>query len=230
MTKYLKIVPDHRALPCRCNSGDPDCDHLGSCHECGIDFRPFDGHDCLDCIDDAHGLLDAAKELRDSLDACETERDKAVKSLQKAGYTDCGGELWNPPIGPSASPLLEEIDRLRAQLAAIQSVPQGVDVPDLVYLHEEWSLVRGVGGDPEWDAAVFGAGYNLAKSRARLVPTPPQADAVVALTDDMIRREWCNLHSGVEGDPDESAYSAFEEGVRQGFSLRAQPTNNETRG
>lgn len=50
-----------------------------------------------------------------------------------------------------------------------------------------------------------------------------QAGGVVVpgLTDESIRYEWCRLHLGIEGDPDESAYSAFEEGARQGYSLAA---------
>jgi len=38
------------------------------------------------------------------------ERDKAVQTLMAAGYTDCGGEYWKPPLGKNPLP---EVDRLR---------------------------------------------------------------------------------------------------------------------
>lgn len=47
--------------------------------------------------------------------------ERAEKTLEYAGYTYCGGELWKPPLGPSAKPLLEHIDSLeqeRDKLAA----------------------------------------------------------------------------------------------------------------
>lgn len=34
----------------------------------------------------------------------------ATHTLERAGYTYHGGELWKPPVGPSASPLLDTID------------------------------------------------------------------------------------------------------------------------
>lgn len=38
-------------------------------------------------------------------------------------------------------------------------------------------------------------------------------------TDEEIWYEWCRLHRGIEGDPDEDAFSSFEEGVKQGYAL-----------
>ena len=46
----------------------------------------------------------------------EGERDKSVKSLTQYGYTDCGGELWKPPLGKR--PDFDRIDRLESDLAA----------------------------------------------------------------------------------------------------------------
>jgi len=173
MTKYLKIAPDPDSKPCRCGDGNPDCDHFEFCPECGEEYKAHEGHDCLDGF--AVAQVGTAKELRD-----------AAKELRDA-LDACETER----------------DRLRAQLAALRAVQQGMDVPDLVYLHEEWSLIRGVGGDPEWDAAVFGAGYNLAKSRARLVPTPPQPlqpEERRVGPDEVVvgREEWETLNAFLE--------------------------------
>ena len=52
-------------------------------------------------------------------------------------------------------------------------------------------------------------------------PAVAPAAVVPELTDEDIRREWAALHTGIDGDPDESALSAFEEGVKQGYSLAA---------
>lgn len=35
-------------------------------------------------------------------------------SLVAGGFTDEGGELWKPPLGPSALPLLERLDKQQA--------------------------------------------------------------------------------------------------------------------
>lgn len=40
--------------------------------------------------------------------------DRAERALVRAGWTYTEGAAeWKPPLGPSASPLLDEIDRLR---------------------------------------------------------------------------------------------------------------------
>jgi len=56
----------------------------------------------------AAALLDAQRSVdiqREMLSAMAAERDRAVKSLELGGYTDEGGELWQPPLG-SRQPLL----------------------------------------------------------------------------------------------------------------------------
>lgn len=176
MTKYLKIAPDPDAHVCHCGDGNPDCDHWESCDACGMDYRKHEGHDCIDGVP-VQDLRALAKELRDSLDACETER-----------------------------------DRLRAQIAALQSVPQGVEVPEIPvdvlssieqdHSCEEWDwrapaitawfrrnarnpavrvevppypdvLVRQSIGHTERHAGIM-EGVEWARKNARIVPTPPQ--------------------------------------------------------
>lgn len=58
-------------------------------------------------------LMRAAKTLRDG----ETERaDRAERALIRAGWTYTEGAAeWKPPVGPSASRLLERIDKLQAE-------------------------------------------------------------------------------------------------------------------
>jgi hypothetical protein len=142
---YIIILPDpdwrHR---CRHRGGDPDCSCFPECPECGTVYTPTDGHDCLDDVP-ADELLDAAKELRDALDACETER-----------------------------------DRLRAQLAALQSVPQGVEVPELTDAFLDLACGIDLSGKADLHSAAFRDLSRLQYRRgwedlaARLVPTPPQ--------------------------------------------------------
>lgn len=48
--------------------------------------------------------------------ALRAQRDQAVRALISAGYTlKSGAKEWKPPVGPSVSPLLDQIDSLRAQ-------------------------------------------------------------------------------------------------------------------
>lgn len=43
------------------------------------------------------------------VDRLRTERDKAVRSLESAGFTDNGGQMWKPPIGTPPPYLSQEI-------------------------------------------------------------------------------------------------------------------------
>lgn len=83
MPKYLKIAPDPDARVCHCGDGNPNCDHWESCDGCGMDYRRHEGHDCIDGVP-VQDLRALAKELRDSLDACETERDRLRSELDAA--------------------------------------------------------------------------------------------------------------------------------------------------
>lgn len=105
MPKCLKIAPDPDARVCHCGDGNPDCDHWESCDGCGMDYRKHEGHDCIDGVP-VQDLRALAKELRDSLDACETERDRLRAELDAAH----DGE----------DALRSEVDRLRAQVAVIK--------------------------------------------------------------------------------------------------------------
>jgi len=49
------------------------------------------------------------------------ELNRATKTLENAGYTDNGGELWKPPLGPSASPMIDKIDSLTNELEALRA-------------------------------------------------------------------------------------------------------------
>ena len=164
MAKYLKIAPDPDAKPCRCGDGNPDCEHFEFCPECGEEYKAHEGHDCLDGfavaqVGTAKELLDAAKELRDALDACETERDRLRSELDAAH----DGE----------DALRSEVSRLRAQIAALQSVPQGVEVPELTADVVEELHQKSKGHRNPGYALAFEM-YRWVKAHARLVPTPPQ--------------------------------------------------------
>lgn len=53
---------------------------------------------------------------------CSQERlERAERALSRAGWTYTeGAEEWKPPLGPSASPLLDEIDHLREDCANLE--------------------------------------------------------------------------------------------------------------
>jgi hypothetical protein len=53
------------------------------------------------------------------LDATRAELAKAKRALEGAGWVDDGGAEWKPPLGPAPSPLLQTIDALRSELAAV---------------------------------------------------------------------------------------------------------------
>jgi hypothetical protein len=46
----------------------------------------------------------------------DAKHDAAVKTLEAAGYTFHGGQLWKPPLGPNPQPLFERIAELEAAL------------------------------------------------------------------------------------------------------------------
>lgn len=46
----------------------------------------------------------------------DAKHEAAVKTLEAAGYTYHGGELWKPRLGPSAKPFLDRIAELEAAL------------------------------------------------------------------------------------------------------------------
>lgn len=62
-------------------------------------------------------VIDEVEYIRaDIVKKLEGENERMRTTLEKEGYSDCGGELWKPPIGPSASPLLDLITSLRFEL------------------------------------------------------------------------------------------------------------------
>lgn len=67
--------------------------------------------------DPADVVWEAADALQQQ--AAEIERQRsAVHTLEKLGYTNCGGELWKPPIGKA--PDFNLIDSLRAEIARLR--------------------------------------------------------------------------------------------------------------
>ena len=130
MPKYLKIAPDPDAHVCHCGDGNPDCDHWESCDGCGMDYRKHEGHDCIDGVP-VQDLRPLAKELRDDLDACETERDRLRAELDAAH----DGE----------DALRSEGIKLRAQIAALQPLQheeRRVGPDEVVVSREEWEVIE----------------------------------------------------------------------------------------
>lgn len=66
------------------------------------------------------GWNDLRSIMADEIAKRDSEIARLTKSLVTAGFTNCGGELWKPPIGPSASPLLDELTTLRAQMEGVE--------------------------------------------------------------------------------------------------------------
>lgn len=67
-------------------------------------------------------LSGLSKEYFGKLNGWQEAYIKAERTLLLAGFADEGGELWKPPLGPSASPLLDRIATLEAQLAGGEAV------------------------------------------------------------------------------------------------------------
>lgn len=49
----------------------------------------------------------------------------AVKTLEQSGYTYNGAKYWKPPIGPSASPMLDKIDTLEGENKHLRNLVRG---------------------------------------------------------------------------------------------------------
>jgi hypothetical protein len=118
MPKYLKIAPDPDAPVCHCGEGNPDCEHWESCDGCGMDYRKTEGHDCIDYVH-VEDVWTLAKELRDALEAsqtalvAETNAHAATRAMLATRLGCECSEAQQCAMGA-------EIDRLRAQIAALQ--------------------------------------------------------------------------------------------------------------
>lgn len=67
-------------------------------------------------------LLEKVQDARDLHDYC-VRTERAEDALRGAGWTYIeGAQEWKPPLGPSASPLLDQIDNLRQQITDLQHV------------------------------------------------------------------------------------------------------------
>ena len=74
--------------------------------------------------------------------------DKATRALESAGYTQMStANEWKPPIGPSASPLLQRIDQLLAERnatgVAIDNAMRGI-LPDKHSMLSRLKMIAGL--------------------------------------------------------------------------------------
>ena len=82
--------------------------------------------------------------------------DKATRALESAGYTQLSPtNEWKPPIGPSASPLLQRIDWLVAENERLRELVRLARDCQSVQLSHLKSLLSSVSGDcymgEEWE-------------------------------------------------------------------------------
>lgn len=86
-------------------------------------------------------------ELQEMLIGLAARLERAERTLASAGYKDCGGSLWRPPLGPSASPLLDKIDQLRAERDTAIAAALAAD-------HRPMAQAEAGGAEPFWHAVV----------------------------------------------------------------------------
>lgn len=90
------------------------------------------------------GSHSCSRQMAGTIARLTAERDdlvRAKRTLERAGYTDNGVELWKPPLGPSASPLLERIAELEAERDALES-QAGESRASYIRLAEECEELR----------------------------------------------------------------------------------------
>lgn len=98
---------------------------------------------------------------------------RAVATLKRLGYTDCGGELWKPPIGNAPDfNLLDaanaQIAELQAQLSAIgaggvealRKRDQDVGSSITIDFKQATELLEMFGGEPAEVTLIEGPGHN----------------------------------------------------------------------
>ena len=114
---------------------------------------------------------------------------KATRSLESASFTDLGGELWKPPLGKR--PPFEEIDDLRAQLAAVR---ERDDFSELTgSFPDDFKSFRDFFDYVQTDAAKAWAGLDLVMK---------ERDAAIAERDALLKdKRWTKQ---AEADIDEA--------------------------
>lgn len=81
-----------------------------------------DNNQLIDAIDLILHWRSKANDLEAEMARLRADLAAAETSLRRAGYTrEPGVKAWKPPLGPSASPLLDKIDSLEERLEAMTS-------------------------------------------------------------------------------------------------------------
>lgn len=140
-------------------------------------------------------LSGLSKEYFDKLNGWQEAYIKAERTLLLAGFTDQGGELWKPPLGPSPSPLLDRIATLEATNAAqAEQLAKSIHYPDC------WDTMA----YPTVESALHELQAWFQCSTEPCQSTPAESQATVELTDDDLAHQIACVLAEVDGyDPDD---------------------------
>lgn len=185
-----------------------------TCTKCGIKVFGDSARDDLGwCNDTGQAMEIAVAKWNTALgDNCVAERDalkaeleKATRALESAGYTlKEGAQEWKPPLGPSASPMLDELDRLRAENEALKAeIEAALKQEPVAYRSIEKTLGRP--GD------VY-SNFSRVPWEERGIVHPLYASPVPAqqpeAADALIERLWQNSNHGTRREDKDGAKQA----------------------